>query len=105
MLILIITSLVIGIVIVFFSISSAVKPGEITLPEITVTPTTTLIPPATPALNSVFIDPLASGSSVPVNTFGEGQICGGLVNTPCPPEFYCKREENGRESSGFCTKL
>jgi hypothetical protein len=39
------------------------------------------------------------------NSFGTGQLCGGIADIPCPPNFYCQKEDSGQESSGFCAKM
>lgn len=40
--------------------------------------------------------------SVAGELFGIGQFCGGTQNLPCPPGLECKKEDSGREASGFC---
>ncbi|EKD96278.1 MAG: hypothetical protein ACD_24C00112G0002 [uncultured bacterium] len=42
--------------------------------------------------------------SVAGELFGIGQFCGGTQNLPCPPELLCKKDDSGREASGFCVK-
>ncbi len=104
---LVVAGLGFGLVILYFAIGTKLKPaGQDTLPSNFIpTVSRTLSDTPTPPIdNKVFIDPLSS-SSASVNTFGEGQLCGGIGNIQCPPNLYCKKDESDREASGFCTKL
>lgn len=102
----IIIGLIIGFTATYYSLSSSV----LTIQNKTVLGvnddqpifTTTPTPTITPFIKMPIFEPTKNSDRS--DLFGIGQFCGGRENTICPPGLICKKEDSGREASGFCAK-